>query len=155
MKTRLLRPLLLVIPVCLAAAVIRPLTAAHSLGSTMTTRKITAAFYDQSRPLRDIAKVKAGGGGGGTAAAPASPALGAQATGLTIVQNFAGISTPPNTTSTWASDATGAPGPNHYMQATNFSAAIYDKQGTLLLGPFPTSDFWDGFSARAGARGAT
>ena len=153
MKTRLLRPLLLVIPVFLNAdAVIHPLTAAHSLGSTtITTRKLTAAFYDRSRPLREIAKVKAGGGGGGAVAAPASPAaLGTQATGLTIVQNFLGIATPPNTTSTWASDATGAPGPNHYMQATNFSAAIYDKQGTLLLGPFPTSDFWDGFSGPCG-----
>src|SRR5262249_20841954 len=46
----------------------------------------------------------------------------------------------------WSADASGAVGPNNYMQAVNFAYAIYDKQGTLLLGPTSTAAFWSGFS---------
>lgn len=152
MNSSLLRSLVLAVPVCMLAAVaLHPTTAAHTRGSAITTRTIAAAYRDTSRPLREIAKVKAAGGGGGTSATLALPnSAGMLATGLTIVENFLGITTPPNTTGQWASDATGAPGPNHYMQATNFSAAIFDKQGNLVLGPFPTSDYWDGFSGPCG-----
>ena len=47
----------------------------------------------------------------------------------------------------WAADASGAVGPNHYMQSVNFSYSIYDKNGTRLLGPTSTAAFWSGFSA--------
>ena len=152
MRSNTLRRLLLVPSVLIAIGVVmQPRTAANTSGTTIATRTITAGYRDTSRPLREIAKVTAAGGGGGRSASLAMPGgAGVLATGLTIVENFLGITTPPNTTSQWASDATGAPGPNHYMQATNFSAAIFDKQGNVVLGPFPTSDFWDGFSGPCG-----
>jgi uncharacterized repeat protein (TIGR01451 family) len=62
----------------------------------------------------------------------------------TIVQNFPGMTASPG--NTFATDASGAVGPNHFVAAVNFSAAIYDKSGNLLMGPFPTAQFWNGFS---------
>jgi len=47
----------------------------------------------------------------------------------------------------WAADASGAVGPNHYMQSVNFAYSIYDKSGTRLAGPTSTAAFWNGFSA--------
>ena len=47
----------------------------------------------------------------------------------------------------WAADASGAVGPNHYMQSVNFAYSIYDKSGTRLAGPTSTAAFWTGFSA--------
>jgi uncharacterized repeat protein (TIGR01451 family) len=32
------------------------------------------------------------------------------------------------------------------MQSVNFAATIYDKNGNIALGPFSTSQFWNGFS---------
>lgn len=41
-------------------------------------------------------------------------------------------------------DPTGAPGPNHYMQATNRTVAVYDKTGGTVLGPTSSSAIWAG-----------
>jgi uncharacterized repeat protein (TIGR01451 family) len=117
----------------------------------ISTRPAAAVYHDTSRALREVVGAAAVHNRAAATSLPAlSPALTVAATGLTIVQNFPGIATPPNTTSQWASDATGAPGSDHYMQAVNFSGAIFDKQGNLVLGPFPTSSFWDGFSGPCG-----
>lgn len=150
MKINLLGLFLVVTPIFVlmdTAGELQSTAPPHSI----TRRATTALHHDTSRPLRDVV----GGGAarnlsGATRLAASQSDITISATGLSIVQNFPGIATPPNTTSTWASDATGAPGPDHYMQATNFSAAIFDKQGNLLMGPFPTSDFWDGFSGPCG-----
>jgi len=107
-------------------------------------------YHDTSPPLRDV-----------LAATPADASLGPAlqsfassfniallATGLSIVQNFPGAAAPggpfPNS-GVNASDTSGAAGPNHYMQAINFRATIYDKNGTIVQGPFSTSTFWTGF----------
>ncbi|RIK10624.1 MAG: hypothetical protein DCC49_02940 [Acidobacteria bacterium] len=41
-------------------------------------------------------------------------------------------------------DPTGAAGPNHYMQATNRTIAVYDKTGGTSLSPFASSAIWAG-----------
>lgn len=151
MKTRLLRLLRVVgVPVFVFAATGIGQVTSRAAPSVVTTRAIAAEYRDTSRPLRDIAHVVDDRNLVATSAPPAAFDIGLLASSPSVVQNFIGISTPPNTTSQWASDATGAPGPDHYMQATNFSAAIFDKQGALVMGPFPTSDFWDGFSGPCG-----
>lgn len=43
-------------------------------------------------------------------------------------------------------DPVGDVGPNHYVQMTNLAVAVYDKSGTLLMGPLSIGDLWAGFS---------
>jgi uncharacterized repeat protein (TIGR01451 family) len=79
----------------------------------------------------------------------AGPSLLGPATGLTSVVNFPGYAAPGGLfpmSGVNASDTSGAAGPNHYMQSVNFAATIYDKNGTIVMGPFSTSQFWNGFS---------
>ncbi|GGK94259.1 hypothetical protein Sme01_56970 [Sphaerisporangium melleum] len=42
-------------------------------------------------------------------------------------------------------DTNGDVGPHHYVQSVNVSYAIYDKSGTLLLGPLPGNALYAGF----------
>ena len=42
-------------------------------------------------------------------------------------------------------DTQGDIGPNHYVQIVNFSYAIWDRQGNLLLGPANNNTVWSGF----------
>ena len=41
-------------------------------------------------------------------------------------------------------DTNGDVGPNHYVQYINLIVTMYDKEGTVLLGPLPGNVFWDG-----------
>jgi hypothetical protein len=63
----------------------------------------------------------------------------------TTLQNFEGLSggnlIPP--------DTYGDVGPNHYFQVVNCSYAIYNKSGTILLGPIPSSTVWQGMPNNA------
>jgi hypothetical protein len=43
-------------------------------------------------------------------------------------------------------DPVGDVGPNHYVQMTNLAVGVYDKSGTLLMGPLAIGDLWAGFS---------
>jgi hypothetical protein len=43
-------------------------------------------------------------------------------------------------------DPVGDVGPNHYVEMVNLAFAVYDKQGTLLLGPVAIGDLWSGFA---------
>ncbi len=75
---------------------------------------------------------------------PLSPA-----TVLAVVLDFAGKPAPGGLlpmSGVSASDTSGAAGPDHYMQSVNFAATIYQKDGTIVMGPFSTSQFWNGFS---------
>jgi hypothetical protein len=83
---------------------------------------------------------------------PVKPLL--PANPFTLFRNFEGITTAELNAgglavANFAADASGAVGPNHYMQSVNFAYSVYDKDGTRLLGPSPTYTFWDGFSAAA------
>ncbi len=42
-------------------------------------------------------------------------------------------------------DPVGDVGPNHYVEMVNLVFAIYDKQGSLLLGPVDTGTLWSNF----------
>ncbi len=41
-------------------------------------------------------------------------------------------------------DTNGDVGPSHYVQYINIIVNMYDKEGTLLLGPLPGNVFWEG-----------
>jgi uncharacterized repeat protein (TIGR01451 family) len=77
------------------------------------------------------------------------PQILSNALGVTLDQNFCGFTPTPSplVNSVIASDNSGAAGPNHYFQAENFSAAIFDKTGQMVLGPFSTAAFWSGFTS--------
>ena len=115
-----------------------------------TARVIRDVHHDTSRPLRELAAVRsrAAQPAASNRAMPPAPVMGG--TGLTIDQNFDGIATPEGTRSQWASDAVGDVGHDYFMEATNFSAAIYTKTGGLVSGPFSTATFWDDFDAPCG-----
>ncbi len=42
-------------------------------------------------------------------------------------------------------DVSGAVGINHYVQMVNLAFAVFDKQGSMLAGPFDTNSLWQGF----------
>jgi hypothetical protein len=59
--------------------------------------------------------------------------------------NFEGTNATESGAGTFAVDASGAIGPNHYVQSVNFSYSIYSRSGTRLVGPSSTATFWNGF----------
>ena len=59
----------------------------------------------------------------------------------TTIQNFDGNS---NTQGYYPPDTYGDVGPNHYFQIVNCHFSIYNKTGTLLLGPTSNSTIWNG-----------
>jgi hypothetical protein len=82
--------------------------------------------------------------------AAAIPAPSANFEGLSNQDNFniyGGRVNPP--------DPVGDVGPNHYVEMINLAFAVYNKQGTLLLGPAAIGTLWSGFAIAdcAGASG--
>jgi hypothetical protein len=57
----------------------------------------------------------------------------------TPTQNFEGQG---NTSGVLPPDTNGDVGPDHYVQMVNLTLAVYDKSGTLLLGPVASNTFW-------------
>jgi hypothetical protein len=49
-------------------------------------------------------------------------------------------------------DTNGDVGPNHYVQWVNLSYAVWNKQGTLLLGPLNGNTIWAGFGGLCESR---
>jgi hypothetical protein len=43
-------------------------------------------------------------------------------------------------------DPVGDVGPNHYVEMVNLLVGVYSKSGTLLAGPTPIGNLWDGFA---------
>ena len=41
-------------------------------------------------------------------------------------------------------DTDGEVGPNHFVQMINLLTTVYDKQGNILQGPFPSNSIWSG-----------
>ncbi len=52
---------------------------------------------------------------------------------------------PPNVFGVAPPDPVGDVGPDHYVAMSNLSFAVYDKTGTLLLGPLANNTLWSGF----------
>jgi uncharacterized repeat protein (TIGR01451 family) len=86
-----------------------------------------------------------------------APQLFPNPTGITIDRNFCGYFAPqdplciPDGKCAEASDASGAAGPDNYFQTENYAATIFDKIGNVVLGPFPTSTFWNNFNSPGNA----
>lgn len=82
-------------------------------------------------------------------AAAASPLLVETATIGTPIVNFEGISNFDNAALFGAMvnppDPVGDVGPDHYVEMTNLSFAVYDKVGNVLLGPAPIGRLWTKF----------
>ncbi|HMJ66181.1 MAG TPA: HYR domain-containing protein, partial [Candidatus Binatia bacterium] len=94
--------------------------------------------HDQSRTRRGKTTLTGAFNTPRTAAAPGS--------GAGLLVNFDGV---PNSLvggfGIIPPDTVGDVGPNHYIQAVNMVFSIYDKQGTLLVGPSPINSLWSGF----------
>jgi hypothetical protein len=74
-------------------------------------------------------------------AAPTIPAPLVTFEGLSNQDNFnifGGRVNPP--------DPNAAVGPNHIVEMVNLTVGVYDKQGTMLLGPFDIGALWQGFA---------
>jgi hypothetical protein len=56
--------------------------------------------------------------------------------------SFAGVG---NVNHVLPPDTNGDVGPDHYVQWVNLSLAVWDKQGSRILGPVDGNVFWDGF----------
>jgi PKD repeat protein len=71
--------------------------------------------------------------------------MGSKAT-LDPIQNFDGANNGDNAGGVAPPDTQGDVGPNHYVQMVNNVTEIFDKSGTTLWGPLPSSTFWSGFN---------
>ena len=116
-------------------------------------RKIPTSSSDihyEIRPERDVVDVKDQGYSGDGALQGDSSRLGPALAIPSPIQNFEGLSNldnfdifgfrvnPP--------DPVGDVGPNHYVEMINLVFGVYDKTGTLLLGPIETGTLWAGFA---------
>lgn len=130
------------------------------------TRVIKAAYFDVTKPLRDITPIQPGLRDRswkndvignkfeeneevnanftytGPDAALQTTGSGMRAADPTVHQNFEGVN---NISGVAPPDTDGDVGPDHYMQMVNLAFAIYDKEGALLYGPADNSTLWDGF----------
>jgi hypothetical protein len=105
------------------------------------------------RPDRGPDAVDNGFSGDGAisaATAPLEKTLGASTLALAGTQaNFEGLGNQDNFNvfgfRVNPPDPVGDVGPNHYVEMINLVFAVYDKSGTLLLGPVDTGTLWAGF----------
>ncbi|HEU4939615.1 MAG TPA: DUF11 domain-containing protein [Vicinamibacterales bacterium] len=122
--------------------------ASPAFAQPFNSTAIAEVGHDTSPTLESMT-----GGGKNTQSCAQQPAqVLPNATGITIDQNFCGYTPAPQTLCSGgvcviASDNSGAAGPNHYFQHENYSAVIFDKTGQVVLGPFSTASFWNGFTS--------
>jgi len=124
-----------------------------------------AVAFDVSRPLRDLAKNRKPGKATAGEVRPdrgaaaedrghsGDAALQAEVAPLAIpapMANFEGLSNQDNFNvfgfRVNPPDPVGDVGPNHYVEMVNLVFAVYDKAGSLLLGPVDTGTLWAGFA---------
>lgn len=79
---------------------------------------------------------------------PVVQALAGTGTIPTPIANFEGLGTglPGYIVQSAPPDTVGDIGPDHYFQIVNFSLAIFDRAGEIVLGPVPTRNLWGGFA---------
>jgi hypothetical protein len=158
-------PAAVVAAICAGAASSEPAAIAKAgPAKPHLVAKVTkAAAFDVSRPLRELAKSAAPATFRGlppergptlanvghttdgalqrTLPAPSIPGTLANFEGLSNQDNFNTFGfrvNPP--------DPNGEVGPNNYVEMINLVFGVYNKTGTLLLGPVDTGTLWSGFS---------
>jgi hypothetical protein len=139
-------------------------------GPTAPALRLSAAYQDVSPPLRDLALSVARAGAPDDDEKPRAPSPRSVAPGVdllfgsrpaqltanpfSVLQNFQGLTTAELAAAgldgNFASDSSGAVGPNHYLHSANFGFKIFDKIGNVLLGATSTAAFWSGFDAACG-----
>jgi hypothetical protein len=173
-RARLLVPLLLVTGLLVSAPIgtaqsAPPAAPAAAAAKTTKPRFTTAAGFDVSAPMRDVARqATAARRGAGALDRPerGPAAAGRGFTGDAAVQsttgrspasidipspsvNFEGIPAEANVPILGGipipPDPDGDVGPNHYVEMVNTAWAVYSKTGTLLLGPLSLASIWAGF----------
>lgn len=165
------RPLWLLVPAALVAALLSPSAATQAAPSKSPDKlkpKFTnAAAFDVSPSLRDLAKsakhgtarpdvvgrdpnlrsaLTRGSAADGALQSDTSPSA------LAIpgpLANFEGLSNQDNFNVLGGRvnppDPNGEVGPNHYVEMVNLVFAVYSKNGTRLLGPVETGTLWNNF----------
>jgi hypothetical protein len=158
-------PAAVVAAICAGAASSEPaaITKAGPAKPHLVANVTKAAAFDVSRPLRELAKSAAPATFRGlppergptlanvghttdgalqrTLPAPSIPGTLANFEGLSNQDNFNTFGfrvNPP--------DPNGEVGPNNYVEMINLVFGVYNKAGTLLLGPIDTGTLWSGFS---------
>jgi hypothetical protein len=158
-------PAAVVAAICAGAASSEPaaITKAGPAKPHLVAKVTKAAAFDVSRPLRELAKSAAPATFRGlppergptlanvghttdgalqrTLPAPSIPGTLANFEGLSNQDNFNTFGfrvNPP--------DPNGEVGPNNYVEMINLVFGVYNKAGTLLLGPVDTGTLWSGFS---------
>jgi hypothetical protein len=158
-------PAAIVAAICAGAASSEPaaITKAGPAKPHLVAKVTKAAAFDVSRPLRELAKSAAPATFRGlppergptlanvghttdgalqrTLPAPSIPGTLANFEGLSNQDNFNTFGfrvNPP--------DPNGEVGPNNYVEMINLVFGVYNKAGTLLLGPVDTGTLWSGFS---------
>jgi hypothetical protein len=158
-------PAAVVAAICAGAASSEPaaITKAGPAKTHLVAKVTKAAAFDVSRPLRELAKSAAPATFRGlppergptlanvghttdgalqrTLPAPSIPGTLANFEGLSNQDNFNTFGfrvNPP--------DPNGEVGPNNYVEMINLVFGVYNKTGTLLLGPVDTGTLWSGFS---------
>jgi hypothetical protein len=158
-------PAAVVAAICAGAASSEPaaITKAGPAKPHLVAKVTKAAAFDVSRPLRELAKSAAPATFRGlppergptlanvghttdgalqrTLPAPSIPGTLANFEGLSNQDNFNTFGfrvNPP--------DPNGEVGPNHYVEMINLVFGVYNKAGTLLLGPVDTGTLWNGFA---------
>ena len=158
-------PAAVVAAICAGAASSEPaaITKAGPAKPHLVAKVTKAAAFDVSRPLRELAKSAAPATFRGlppergptlanvghttdgalqrTLPAPSIPGTLANFEGLSNQDNFNTFGfrvNPP--------DPNGEVGPNNYVEMINLVFGVYNKAGTLLVGPVDTGTLWSGFS---------
>ncbi len=122
------------------------ITSLRSLPATAAPAAFTNAVWE-IRPDRGPAGASQGFSGDGARQVATAQSQAASAVPLV---NFEGLSNTDNFNlfgfRVNPPDPIGDVGPNHYVEMTNLAVAVYDKQGTLLMGPLAIGDLWAGFA---------
>lgn len=127
------------------------------------TKVVKAAFFDKSKPLRDVTPVEPGtikrtwkdnkvenhfidafdyGDQSNVVDPVVQTKFGTDNGTRGPIQNFAGMG---NIDFVYPPDTDGDVSPDHYFQMINLSFQIFDKDGNSLYGPADNSTLWDGF----------
>ncbi len=120
-----------------------------------------AVRFDVSPPLRDIPPVPLTSQPGNLVEPEPPPSPMGPQDADPVLQTIVGPPDIPGTSVSFTGfrsqgatppDPVGAVGPNHYVAMANTRFAVYDKSGTLLMGPSTIKTLWSGFGGNCETR---